>query len=308
MSKVHLAVAQIKPSKGNYAANLQRVADVFSQIEEEQPQTDVLVLPETVLSGYFLEGGVREVARTAEAVFEDLLRLYRERVRRSEAILDIVLGFYELWEGRYYNSALYATLTAAEPSSDASALQRPGIRHVHRKFFLPTYGVFDEKRFVTRGRTFRAFDTRLGRSAVLICEDIWHSVSSAIVALKGAHILYIPSASPGREFSETEIGNIAYYNVLLSTIAAEHGIWVVYAGLVGFEGGKGFTGSSQVVNPWGQRLVVGSDKEECLVLATIDREDVAIARATSPLLADLEANLGDVVAELEMAAQRVHRE
>jgi predicted amidohydrolase len=302
VTKLHLAIAQIKPTKGHYETNLQRVADLFSQLEEELPHTDVLVLPETVLSGYFLEGGVREVARPAETVYADLLRLYRERVHRSEACLDIVLGFYELWDGRYYNSALYATLAA--PSSAVE----PGLKHVHRKFFLPTYGVFDEKRFVSRGRTFRAFDTRFGRAAILICEDIWHSVSSTIVALKGAQILYIPSASPGREFTGKNVGNIAHYNILLPAIASEHGIWVVYAGLVGFEGGKGFTGSSQVVDPWGQCLVIGSDRDECIVTATIDREDVAIARATSPLLADLEANLGDVVAELDVAAQRVHRE
>src|SRR5436305_2196979 len=87
--KINVAVGQIKPRKGDYAGNLSRVGDLFEQLEEENPETDVLVLPETVLSGYFLEGGVREVARTKEQLFADLLALYRERVHRQGAALDV---------------------------------------------------------------------------------------------------------------------------------------------------------------------------------------------------------------------------
>src|SRR5437763_7052248 len=113
--KIHVAVGQIKPRKGDYAGNLARVGDLFEQLEADAPETDVLVLPETVLSGYFLEGGVREVARSKDELFRDLLALYRERVQRPGAALDICLGFYELGEGKYYNSALYATLSAPNP-------------------------------------------------------------------------------------------------------------------------------------------------------------------------------------------------
>ena len=113
----------------------------------------------------------------------------------------------------------------------------PGARHVHHKFFLPTYGVFDEKRFVARGRTIDAFDTRFGRAAVLICEDVWHSISACVAALKGAQLVFVLSASPGRGFSGTEIGNIARWQFLLPGVAAEHSVFVVFSGLVGFEGG-----------------------------------------------------------------------
>lgn len=310
--KINIAMAQMKPRKGDYAANLKRLGDVFAQLEADAPATDVLVLPETALTGYFLEGGVRDVALTREQIFADLLAMYRERVARPNAILDICLGFYELGEGKYYNSALYATLTAGEQASDAALpLDAPtygskvtaGIRHVHRKFFLPTYGVFDEKRFVSRGRNIDAFASRFGTVALLICEDVWHSISATIAALKGAQIIYIVSASPGREFSGQHLGNVTRWNVLLPGIADEHNVWVAYSGLVGFEGGKGFTGSSQVVDPWGNTVVIGSVTDECLVQATIDLEDVATARAASPLLADLEAALGDVTMELEEVAR-----
>src|SRR5579871_554285 len=301
--KIHVAAAQIKPRKGDYEGNLCRLGEVFAQLEADAPETDVLALPETVLSGYFLEGGVRDVARSREALFADLLRTYRAQVKRPDAVLDICLGFYELGEGKYYNSALYATLTASD-----AAQTECGIRYVHRKFFLPTYGVFDEKRFVSRGRTINAFQTRFGTVAMLICEDAWHSITATLAALKGAQVIYVLSASPGREFSGQHVGNVTRWNVLLPGIADEHNVFVVYAGLVGFEGGKGFTGSSQVIDPWGNSLVLGSAIEECIIRATMDLEDVATARAASPLLADLEAALGDITMELEHIARKPHEE
>ena len=339
--KINVAVAQIKPKKGDYAYNLNRVGDLFAQLEDTPVPPDVLILPETVLTGYFLEGGVREVARSQEELFADLLRVYRERVTRPDALLDICLGFYELGEGKYFNSAMYATLTAegergrggerekiqnnAEAKANALPMDVPvhvppspplplspssqaGIRHVHRKFFLPTYGVFDEKRFVSRGRTVRAFASRFGTVAVLICEDVWHSVTATLAALKGAQVIYVISASPGRDFGGAHVGNVARWNVLLPGIADEHNVWVVYSGLVGFEGGKGFSGNSQVIDPWGNVQVIGSATDECLLRATMDLEDVAAARAASPLLADLEAALGDITMELEQIARKPHIE
>jgi len=298
----HVVVAQIKPQKADYVHNLARIGEIFAQLDAMEPRPDVLVLPETVMSGYFLEGGVREAARSRDTLFADLLRRYREHTKTPGAALDIALGFYELADGKYYNAALYATLTREDDGP-----VRPGILHVHHKFFLPTYGVFDEKRFVARGRTIDAFDTRFGRVALLICEDVWHSITATVAALGGAQVIYVPSASPGREFGGTRIGNLERYRLLLPGIADEHNIFVVYAGLVGFEGGKGFTGTSCVVDPWGRVLVEGPVTEECLVRASINLDDVATARAGSPLLADLEATLTDLVLELDAIARKPHR-
>jgi predicted amidohydrolase len=71
----------------------------------------------------------------AERLFDDLARVHRDA---GGAPVDVATGFYEVHRNRLYNSAIYATLGGADA----------GIRHVHRKIFLPTYGVFDEERFV----------------------------------------------------------------------------------------------------------------------------------------------------------------
>src|SRR2546430_4423010 len=60
-----LAIAQIRPTKGDYAANLQRIGGVLAQLAQLEPRVDLLIFPETSTSGYFVEGGVRDVAVTA---------------------------------------------------------------------------------------------------------------------------------------------------------------------------------------------------------------------------------------------------
>src|SRR5213593_3702770 len=67
-----LAIAQIRPTKGEYAANLQRIGGVLAQLAKLEPAVDLVVFPETATSGYFVEGGVRDVAVTAGTLFRDL--------------------------------------------------------------------------------------------------------------------------------------------------------------------------------------------------------------------------------------------
>jgi NAD+ synthetase len=289
---VHLLVGQLRPTKGDYAANLAQLRTVFAQCQQQQPRPDVLVLPETVLCGYFLEGGVREIARPAGQVYDDLNEAYREVCGVAAPPLDIVVGFYERFRNHYYNSALYATLN--EPG---------GLRHVHRKVFLPTYGVFDEARFVSPGQQVAAFDTPHGRAAVLICEDAWHNISGLIAGLDGAEIVYVISASPARGTHGSAPGNVEHWEDLVRRIADEQGVFVVLSQLVGFEGGKGFPGGSLVMGPRGEVLVAGPLWQDALVAATINRTDLPLVRADAPLLADLEMLLPHLQREVERAAR-----
>src|SRR3954468_18674048 len=163
---IHLVVVQFKPRKGDYPANLARLAGIFSQIDSLEPRPDIAVFAETALTGYFVEGGIRDVAMTAGELARDLDAQYRQAVSKSRP-LDVCIGFYEIWNNAFYNSALYVTVGGKSGG--------PVVTHIHRKLFLPTYGMFDEERFVDRGFEIRAFDTSWGRAAMLICEDAWHS-------------------------------------------------------------------------------------------------------------------------------------
>jgi NAD+ synthetase len=287
---LRLAIAQVRPTKGEYTVNVQRLGAVLSQVAKLEPPVDLVVFPEAATSGYFVEGGVREVAVTAGTLFRDL-----ELARGSADTrpMDVAVGFYEVFQNSLYNSSLYATLGG----------KQAGIKHVHRKVFLPTYGVFDEQRFVERGHDVRAFDTGWGRAALLICEDTWHSLTATLAALDGAQVIIVPSASPARGTGSDLDGagrpeSVVRWERIVRGIAEEHGLYVVYAGLVGFEGGKGFAGGSVVVGPHGDILVRGPLFEEAIVTADLNLEEITRARAEAPLLADLRGALPDLVKRL----------
>jgi NAD+ synthetase len=197
---------------------------------------------------------------------------------------DVVLGFFERHRRRLYNSVVY--LTPGERGFKAT--------HVHRKMFLPTYGVFDEARFVEAGKSVQAFDTRFGRVGLLICEEMWHSLPPTILAVGGAELIIAVSASPARDFTPAGEGrphNLSRWEALAPATALEHGVFVVVSQLVGSEGGKVFPGGSIAVGPDGSVLARGPLFEAGVTVAQLESASLDRARVASPLLADLEQTL-----------------
>ena len=286
---VHLAIVQFKPRKGDYSGNIAKLGKIFAQLDELTPRPHVAFLPETAVSGYFLEGGVRDQAVTTATLVEDLDAQFRAAVPSLEP-MDIGLGFYELWNNSLYNSALYVTLSA----------EAPVVRHVHRKVFLPTYGLFDEERFVDRGFEIRAFDTSWGRAAVLICEDAWHSLSGTMAALDGAQVIFVASASPARGVfprgdENTGPASLERWERLARDIASEHGVFTVLVQLVGSEGGKTFPGGSVVAGPRGDVKLRAPLWEEAIATITLETSEITRARVELPLLTDLQTMLPHLV-------------
>ena len=285
MAHIRIALSQFRPNKGEYAENVARIGAVVTQAAQLDPRPALVVFPETATSGYFVEGGVKELAVTAGTLARDLAAAYHG------AAIDVVVGFYERFQNHIYNSALYLTLDK----------QKADVRHVHRKVFLPTYGVFDEERFVDRGQDgVRSFETGWGgRAAILICEDAWHSLAATVAALEGAQLIIVPSASPARGLDEERAcegetalpESVVRWERIVRGIAEEHGVFVALANLVGFEGGKGFPGASAVIDPTGRVIARGPLFEEALLTADVDLDSLTTARSDSPLLADLQSAL-----------------
>ena len=292
---VTLALAQFQPRKGDYTGNLARIAEILAQAASLEQRPDLVCFPETALSGYFLEGGVREHAVTAGRLAGDLHRAYGDR-----PALDVCVGFYEIWRNKLYNSAMYVSLGQTIPL----------VRHVHRKVFLPTYGLFDEERFVERGREIRAFDTPWGRAAILVCEDVWHSMTGTIAALDGAQLIIVPTAPPARGAwpKPDDVpgpASVSRWERLARDMADEHGLYVALIHLVGSEGGKVFPGGAMLAGPKGELRTRGPMWEEALVITTIDLDDVTRARADMPLIADLETmipHLRDAMEKVDAGA------
>ena len=297
MATVRIALSQFRPTKGEYAQNVARIGGVITQAAQLNPKPDLVVFPETATSGYFVEGGVKELAVTAGTLARDLAAAYHGPE------IDVTVGFYERFQNHIYNSALYVSL----------GKKKPEVRHVHRKVFLPTYGVFDEERFVDRGQDgVRSFETNWGgRGAILICEDAWHSLAATVAALEGAQLVIVPSASPACGLGEdqdceglTLPASVVRWERIVRGIAEEHGVFVALANLVGFEGGKGFPGASAIIDPTGRVLARGPLFEEALVTADIDLDALTTARSDSPLLADLQSALPVLISGLKAGEGR----
>ena len=136
---------------------------------------------------------------------------------------------------------------------------------------------------------------------MLICEDMWHSLPAAILALGGAELLVVPSASLARDFSPAggRSRNLERWEQITAGAALEHGIFVIVAQLVGSEGGKLFFGGSIAVGPDGSFLARGPLLEEAVTLASLDAGSINRSRMASPLLADLEQMLPHLQRSLE---------
>src|SRR5204863_1008506 len=301
MPHIRIALSQFRPNKGEYAENVARIGAVIAQAAQLDPRPALVIFPETATSGYFVEGGVKELAVTAGTLARDLTAAYQGPA------IDVVVGFYERFQNHIYNSALYVTL----------GKKRPEVRHVHRKVFLPTYGVFDEERFVDRGQDgVRSFETGWeggGKAAILICEDAWHSLAATVAALEGAQLVIVPSASPARGLGEPEDeacegetlpASVVRWERIVRGIAEEHGVFVALANLVGFEGGKGFPGASAVIDPTGRVIARGPLFEEALLTADVDLDSLTTARSDSPLLADLQSALPVLIKGLKAGEGR----
>ncbi len=288
---IDLAIAQFEPRKAAPEDSLESIGEVLRRATSGDRPADLVLFPESSLTGYDLEGGVRECARTAAGVNRWLQDYWG--AEGNGGAVDVALGFYERHDGHLYNSLLYTQLGGREP----------GIRRVHRKVFLPTYGVFRESRFLDAGGGVRAFDTRWGRAACLVCEDIFHSLLPAVAALQGAELILVSSAAPARGAGPVGPGpdSAAAWDRIVRRASSEHSLYVAVSQMVGSEGGKAYAGPALLAGPNGRILRRGPLFEEALLEARLDRQHIFLARRDEPLLPDLREALPRVLENSPLA-------
>jgi predicted amidohydrolase len=265
-----LALAQCAPALGDLKANLDLHLELTQQAIGEG--ADMVAFPELSLTGYFLKDLVPDLAMGLEDPrLAPLLDLSNR--------IDIALGMVVKSEDfRYYNAAVY--------------LSRGEVRHVHRKVYLPTYGMFDEQRYFAAGDRVRCFDAGIS-TGMLVCEDMWHLSTAYLLFVQGASLLLCISSSPGRGVlanadADMAPGSVGSWEDLLRTVAEYTTCYVAYVNRLGYEDGVNFWGGSCVFGPDGQPVVRAGEKAG-LVLAEIDVREVERQRLATPLLRDEKA-------------------
>ena len=268
MDVVRVALAQIAPALGQLDANVVRHLEILADARERR--ADLVVFPELGLTGYLLQDLAGEVA----------MRLDDERLTDLAAA----------------TNGLSAVISFVEESTDhrlfisAGLFEDGRLRHVHRKLFLPTYGLFDERRFFAAGDALRAVPSRLGVGIGLaVCEDFWHLAVPQLLALDGAQILINVSSSPGRDLAATNevgLGTATSWRTLMRTYAQLTTSFVVFCNRVGVEESISFWGGSEVIAPTGEVLFSAPLYDEGLFTVDIALADVRRERIALPLLRD----------------------
>lgn len=267
--RVKLGLAQIYPKIGDVRANMEKHLSLIEQAAHDE--VDLIIFPELSLTGYQVQDLVPEVAIEATPADPTYAQLLTASCDHG---VDISFGFVQRdSRQRYFVAQAYV--------SGGETV------HIHRKVYLPTYGMFDESRYFDWGEHVRAFDTRFGRIGMLICEDFWHMSPPYLLWLDGADMLVFSSSSPGRGLDGgerlsasrwVEQVNQAYGGLFTS--------FIVHVNRVGYEDGKAFWGGSSIVDPNGNFLVRGLYFDEALITHTIDLNAIRRTRARLPLLRD----------------------
>jgi predicted amidohydrolase len=276
-----VALAQIDVTLGDLDCNLTKHLEYVERAREAG--ASLLIFPELSLTGYYLQDITNQIGMCVSPPAPPLQKLLDASKKHK---MDICVGFVEE-DDRYVHYIAQAYIGEGE------------IKHIHRKVYLPTYGMFDDMRYVGMGRQVRAFDTRFGRMGMLVCEDFWHLSLPYLLWLDGADTLLLVAAGPGRGVKPGDDYLDTNYSVSMAhrMYAELFTTFVFHCNRVGYEDGVAFGGYSTVIAPDGDFLVRGEHFEECLVTATVTPESVRFKRRSLPLLRDERPEL--VLRELE---------
>ena len=241
----------------------------------------VVCLPELFTSQYFCQKEDARLFDLAEPVDGPTVAAFRDLAARLNVA--VVVPFFERRaHGLYHNSAAIV---------DAGG----SLAGLYRKMHIPDDPAYYEKFYFTPGDLgFRAFDTHYGRIGTLICWDQWYPEGARLTALRGASVLFYPTAI-GWHPHEKEPYGAAQRDSWLTVQrghAIANGTYVAAANRTGFEqpvpeqAGIEFWGSSFIADPQGVILAQASTDREEILLARVDLDHLETIRRNWPFLRD----------------------
>src|SRR5207237_2386027 len=262
---IRIAIAQCAPALGAVRRNVDMHMSWIARAKAAGAR--LVIFPELSLTVYYLKGLAADVACAADDP-------QLAPIAKASVDLDISAGFVE--------RSADAKLHIAQGHWSGGKLI-----HVHRKVYLPTYGIFDDGRYFGPGDRFETFESAVGTAGIAICEDLWHLSVPYLYAAGGARIILAPADSPGRGVAEGgDLGTAASCRMMDRFYAQYLTVYVVFVNRVGHEDGIAFWGGSEVIGPDGTICARAKEFEEELLVTDIDTELIARERSRNPLLRD----------------------
>jgi N-carbamoylputrescine amidase len=273
---VQIGLVQLRNSadaEANFAAALAGIRAAAAQ------GANIICLPELFRSLYFCQSEEHVNFGLAEAVpgpsTERLSGLAREL-----GVVIIASLFEKRAEGLYHN-------TAAVIDADGTYLGK------YRKMHIPDDPLFYEKFYFTPGDLgFKICPTRFGKLGVLICWDQWYPEAARLTALRGADILFYPTAIGWHPAEKAEYGAAQHqsWELIQRSHAIANGCYVVSVNRTGHEGeaagGIEFWGQSFVCDPSGTILAKAPSNEPAVLVTPLDLARLDVQRTHWPFLRD----------------------
>ncbi|MNL04885.1 N-carbamoyl-D-amino acid hydrolase [compost metagenome] len=251
---------------------------------------EVILLPELYSSHYFCQSEDVENFALAEPLYSTSFIAFSELAKELGVVI-IVPFFEKRMAGIYHNSAYIIDTDGTEAG-------------LYRKMHIPDDPHFYEKFYFTPGDLgFQAIETKKGTVGTLICWDQWYPEAARITALKGAEVLFYPTAigwhpKEKEQYGENQYG--AWMNVMKGHAVA-NGVFVAAANRIGLEkylegtDGIQFWGASFIAGPQGEILAQASHDKEEILIAEVDLDLQENVRQNWPFFRDRRIDaFGDI--------------
>jgi N-carbamoylputrescine amidase len=274
--KFTIGLVQMKCTK-NADENLAKAIEKIREAAARGAQ--IISLHELFLGEYFCRTEDAELFNLSQPVPGPATEKLAQIAKEKKVAL-VVSVFERRAPGVYHNSC--AVLDA-----DGSFLGK------YRKMHIPDDPLYYEKFYFTPGDLgFPNFDTRYGRIGVLVCWDQWYPEGARLSSLRGANILFYPTAIGWHPSEKAEFGaaQLDAWRTIQRSHAIANGIFVAAVNRVGFEGppdsGLEFWGSSFVADPFGQLIAESPTNKEEILIAECDLHRMEEVRRNWPFLRD----------------------
>ena len=239
----------------------------------------IICLPELFLTNYFCQTESHSNFKLAEKIPGRTTKIFCDLAKELQIVLMISL-FEKKTHGFYHNTSVVIS-------------EKGKILSKYRKMHIPDDPGYYEKFYFTPGDLgFKSVKTKFGKIGTLVCWDQWFPEAARLTALKGAQIIFYPTAigwhpKEKKKFGKSQLDS---WIIMQKSHAIANGTYVVAVNRVGIEK-KGnrkieFWGNSMIINPSGQIIGKLSNKREEILIREIDYKNIDYAREHWPFLRD----------------------
>ena len=276
IKKVKIGIIQSKISD-NFKKNL--ISAIKNIKKAASKKAKIICMPELFLSNYFCQTESHSNFKLAEKIPGKTTKIFCELAKELQIVLMISL-FEKKTHGFYHNTSIVIN-------------EKGKILSRYRKMHIPDDPGYYEKFYFTPGDLgFKSVKTKFGKIGPLICWDQWFPEAARLTALKGAQIIFYPTAigwhpKEKREFGKTQLNS---WITMQKSHAIANGTYVVAVNRVGVEkkGNKKieFWGNSMIIDPSGEIIGELGNKKEEILIREIDYKKIDTTREHWPFLRD----------------------